>query len=172
MGPRTVDLYHFTSPQHLPRILDSGYLDTTESNISFRREHAGPDVVWLTTSPEPEAGSLGLSNLFHDKYAYRITVRLPKRDVHRWRDWARAHGSSPETITRLIGSSGGGGSGTWRVIQRRIPAAEWVEVRHTASGAVVDAALARRGFSRISTWETEDGGNCLTADIVRPGGAA
>jgi hypothetical protein len=46
-------LYHFTSPYHLPAILDADRLTVTESNISNTREHKGPDVVWLTDDPEP-----------------------------------------------------------------------------------------------------------------------
>lgn len=48
-------------------------------NIPFRREHAAPDVVWLTTNPEPARGTLGLDNPHYDKFGIRFTVRLPKQ---------------------------------------------------------------------------------------------
>lgn len=54
-------LYHFTTrDHHWPRIEAAGYLKVTESNISDRRPHAGPDVVWLTDDPEPSIQRWGL----------------------------------------------------------------------------------------------------------------
>lgn len=138
----TVTLYHFTSPDHLPLILADGFLKTVESNVSFRREHAGPDVVWLTTHERAEAGH-GLENPRHDKRAIRFTVRLDKRAVHRWREWARAKGSSAETMALLAEASGGGVS-SWRVTERAIPSSAWVEVRDMRTGEVLWSGDPRR----------------------------
>jgi hypothetical protein len=52
-------LYHFTSSHHWPAIQTTGILTVTESNISERRSHAGPDVVWLTDDPRPESHRWG-----------------------------------------------------------------------------------------------------------------
>jgi hypothetical protein len=129
----TNPLYHFTSAVHVPTILASGYLKTVESNVSFKREHAGPDVVWLTTSPTAEAGH-GLQSSLVDKTEIRFTVEVDKRSVHKWREWAKARGSSQETMTNLARS---GGSASWRVVTTPIPAANWVEVRNMATGEIL-----------------------------------
>lgn len=44
-------LYHYTSIDRWQLIDACGYLRPTESNLSATTEHAGPDVVWLTTIP-------------------------------------------------------------------------------------------------------------------------
>ena len=105
----TVTLYHFTSAEHIGRILEARELRTTESNISFKREHAGPAVVWLTTHTDASAG-LGLTSPHVevvDKSEVRVTVEIDKRNAHKWREWARRHGSSPETIQRIAETGGG-----------------------------------------------------------------
>ena len=130
-----IDLYHFTSKHHLPEILRAGYLKTVESNISFRRENAGPKVVWLTTNTTAEAG-LGLRTSAVDKTAVRITVRLDKRSVSVWRDWAKSHGSNEKTIDILAKS--GGGSRSWRVTETAIPASSWVEIMDMTTGESID----------------------------------
>jgi hypothetical protein len=45
-------LYHYTSIERWRLIEAAGYLRRTESNLSMTTEHAGPDVVWLTTDPD------------------------------------------------------------------------------------------------------------------------
>lgn len=142
----TGPLYHFTSVAHLQRILESGYLKTVESNVSFKREHAGPDVVWLTTSQTADAGH-GLQGSSVDKTAIRFTVEVDKRSVHKWKEWAKARGSSQETMAILARS---GGSASWRVVTAPIPLENWVEVRNMATGEVlldrerIQSALANR----------------------------
>lgn len=123
----TVDLYHYTSRQHALRIIASGTLRTTESNVSFRRTHAGPDVVWLTTEPTPVLGH-GLHGSGYDKTRVRITVRVPVSEVHEWEPWARKHLSTNRTIETLART--GGGSETWRVVEREITKDEIVYIRY------------------------------------------
>lgn len=120
-------LYHFTSSVHVPLILADGYLKTVESNISARREHAGPDVVWLTTDGDPERHHGWQEWSPVDKLAVRFTVDIPKRDAHRWHEWAGRYGIDPAWRRALAAV---GGSGTWRVVTRPIPAAEWVTIEH------------------------------------------
>ncbi|MGO1284677.1 MAG: hypothetical protein ACTHWV_00005 [Brachybacterium sp.] len=138
----TVTLYHFTSAEHIGRILEARELRTTESNISFKREHAGPAVVWLTTHTDASAG-LGLTSPHVevvDKSEVRVTVEIDKRNAHKWREWARRHGSSPETIQRIAET--GGGAASWRVTTRPIPITQWREIRNMHTGQIirVDAA--------------------------------
>jgi len=105
-----VRLYHFTSRQHLARIEATGVLTVTESNMSQRREHAGPDVVWLTSNRAPDVHSGWKVGSAVDKTAVRITVEVPKRVAHRWRDWARSRGIDSEWMRSLASV---GGSGSW-----------------------------------------------------------
>ncbi|MCU1597087.1 MAG: hypothetical protein JWQ47_826 [Glaciihabitans sp.] len=130
-----IDVYHFTSRYHLPQILLAKQLNLVESNISFTRENAGPKVVWLTTRATADAG-LGLRTSAVDKSEIRITVRLDKRSLFVWRDWAKAHGSNERTIEILAKS--GGGSRSWRVTEKSIPAASWVEIMDMATGELID----------------------------------
>lgn len=124
-------LYHFTAQIHLPKILTAGYLDTTESNMSRRRTHAAPDVVWLTSNGDPTAHGHGLATSAVDKMRIRFTVDISKRDAHRWRQWAASRGIDQAWMRNL---ALGGGSATWWVVERRIASSEWVEVIDTVSG--------------------------------------
>lgn len=134
-------LYHYTSRLHLPRILRAGHLRVTESNLSRTREHAGPDVVWLTTDPMPtDPDAHGLLNPRCDKTAVRFTVDLPVADVHEWLSWSRALGITKRWAFRL---EAGRSPETWRVVARPIPAAEWCAVEERpAEGWTAPAANA------------------------------
>ena len=135
-------LYHFTCREHLDKILSDQNLRVTESNISGRREHAGPDVVWLTTNPDPSAHGHGLAGSATDKTAIRFTVELDKRNVHKWRDWAAGRGIDRGWMQILASA---GGSSTWRVVERPIPAAQWVEICDTETGRQILADYLRTG---------------------------
>lgn len=131
------ELYHYTHMTHLKSILADGYLKTVESNVSERREHAGPDVVWLTTdgTVSHHHGMFGkvMPALVHedwDKLRVRFTVSVPNRYVHKWSTWALAQGITSRWREVLIDTGGGPeATSTWRVVERRIPSSEWVEVR-------------------------------------------
>ena len=127
-------LYHFASAGRLAQIMDDGYLKVTESNMSRTREHAGPDVVWLTSDPDPSAQPWK-SGAPVDKTAVRFTVDVPKREAQRWRGWATRRGIDPRWLKNIAAS---GGSGRWYVIERPVPRAEWIEIVHTATGAIID----------------------------------
>lgn len=126
-------LYHFTCEEHLQDILESGYLKTCESNVSFKREHAGPDVVWLTTQERADAGH-GLQHSSADKTVIRFTLDLDKRAVHKWREWAKARGSSQLVMGALAEA---GGSGSWRVTTSPVTAGQWLEVRNMVTNEVL-----------------------------------
>ena len=83
--------YHYTCIEHIEKIIDDGFLKTSESNVSPSEEHAGPDVVWLLKKPltgqvpqmltgraEMSGRSVGI-----DKSRICITVDLPATDVQR-----------------------------------------------------------------------------------------
>ena len=126
-------LYHFTSTHHLPKILEDGRLKVTESNLSRTRVHAGPDVVWLTSDPMPASQEwAGGSQV--DKAEIRFTVRVPAQQAGKWRKWARAHGIDPGWARALTVA---GDSGSWYVIERAVPAAEWAEIANMRTGELI-----------------------------------
>lgn len=118
-------LYHYTSVEHLDWILEDGFLKTVSSNISPHLHARNPQVVWLTTNPDPAEGTMGLAGSAVDKYAIQITVDVPRRDVHKWLTWAQARGINRQWFNGL---NSAGGSGSWRVVERRIPCTEWVHI--------------------------------------------
>jgi hypothetical protein len=127
-------VYHYTSIERWQLISQAGRLTTTESNLSRSRDHAGPDVVWLTTDADFEHGhGLLRTRDGTDKTRIRITVELPNRDVEKWRDWASRRGIDPDWRRALIETSDGGTS-TWRVVEKPIPAERWVEAVDRQTG--------------------------------------
>ncbi len=127
-------LYHYTSGFHLPSILLAQVLKTTESNVSLNkgREHAGPDVVWLTSEADPTRYGHGLDGSKVNKREMRITVEV--EDAQLWRVWAPRQGMSRAHRRRLAET---GGERTWYVVQRPIPVGEWTEVRNMVTGEVL-----------------------------------
>lgn len=79
-----MSFYHFTTVHHLPSITTNGYLKPTESNVSYRTEHAGPDVVWLLDTPNPGSTDDLVHGLPLIKRQVRIEVNVP---AIRWLDW-------------------------------------------------------------------------------------
>lgn len=143
-------VYHYTCLAHLPRILQAGFIKTTESNVSLERTHAGPNVVWLTTDPDCKHGHGIDGNATYaaaqsrgveltpellaqwDKTRIRFTVRMPNNHVHKWRDWSEKFQMNPLWKKAFI-KAAGGGVNTWRVVEHPIFQDRWVEVidRHT-----------------------------------------
>ncbi|MBK9546109.1 MAG: hypothetical protein IPO51_09745 [Dehalococcoidia bacterium] len=106
-APQTITLYHFTGAVHIGNILSDSHLRPSNSNLS-RQPHAGPDVVWLTSSGDyNEQGGLrggrriaGLRTA--DKREFRFTVELPRNEVHHWIGWAKKR-HRPEMADYLVG---------------------------------------------------------------------
>ena len=115
-------LYHYTSPIHVPMILDSGFLKVTESNVSFDIENAAPQVVWLT--PKTLIRPPKYLATIVDKTAFRFVVA--PADAQRSDKWLRHNGASSEQIRLLESSGGGTKAATWYVVARPIPSEEWL----------------------------------------------
>ena len=128
-------LYHYTSIERWRLIEAAGYLKLTESALSRTKEHAGPDVVWLTTDPDlSHDHGLGGTLDGMDKTRVRVAVTLLNRDVHKWKEWAIRRGIEPDWLKALIRV---GGSGTWRITEKSIPIGRWAEVLDRTTGAVL-----------------------------------
>jgi hypothetical protein len=119
-------LYHYTSIHHMPAIIDSGFLEVTESNASFKMENAAPQVVWLTADTFYKPPKYLGSNV--DKTAIRIVV--PSTGAQRADKWLRGHGATQSTITILEESGGGHRASSWYVVPRRIYRNEWIRVEY------------------------------------------
>ena len=138
---RLVTLHHFTSTYHLPMILESGYIATTENNIARPKfidgtdvnAGRGPGVVWLSTAPELTTGIFGLELSSLDKTQIRITVEVPAREVHKWNQWAMSRGIDKQWMQQLLSRCPG--HRKQRIVTRRICSDEWTEVVDMHTGA-------------------------------------
>lgn len=127
-------LYHFTSPLHLPVIQDTGYIDTTESNLHPTIERYGPDCAWFLDQPELGSADHGLTasslSSWLDKTKVRITVDVPDTWAVYWLGWAEAQGISQHWLKALLGGTTGGREAAerWVVTFRTVPRSRWVAV--------------------------------------------
>jgi hypothetical protein len=123
--------FHFTHPGHLPSIMAEGVLRTTESNVSFTRPHAGPDVVWLIDQAEPDFGDEHDHGLYPAKQGIRIEVAV--RAI-RWLDWAWTSLMTHKDRSLLIKTGGGlERAEHWYVFPAPIPSSRWVSVTNTVN---------------------------------------
>ena len=128
--------FHYTCIEHLEKIIDVGFLKTSESNVSPSEEHAGPDVVWLLKKPfrgqvpEMLTGRAEISGrpLGIDKSRICITVDLPPTEVHRADKFWKKHKVEQWWADRLSSLGGKSKVKDWYVILRNIPSEEWVEI--------------------------------------------
>lgn len=133
-------LFHFTSPTHWPAIQAAGRLRVTESNVSPRQPHVGPDVVWLLDVPELDGRPHGLylpdrprAPDFADKTRVRIEVRAPYSA--RWVDWAWTHRMDPRWRDAIVAAGGGiEAAEHWYVHPAPIPARCWVSAVDARTG--------------------------------------
>lgn len=119
-------LYHFTSGWHIDSILDNLVLTTTESNIEF--SGAGPEVVWLTSNPEPSAQARS-GGAF--KQEYRIQVDPVGLPIRKWSDWAREQGIE-DWWYEALDASGGGRADEWWVCLTAVTRANIRSIDHMA----------------------------------------
>ncbi len=95
--PMPKRLYHFTAlgESNLGSILREGMIRTTESNVSLQRhrEHAGPDVVWLTTNGASAAHVGWAAGPVSDSNPPKTWARLAVdvADAVPWRAFASQH---------------------------------------------------------------------------------
>ena len=157
MPPR---IFHLTSIYHLPMILLDGQLKVVESNISLdpRRTHAGPDVVWLTTSPRHGQGWASMSPQYSYVDKCRIVIEVDLSDAEPWWPWAERHGS--EFIhMRALATSGDENvprhvrdevtpevfraaaiqraRRQWYVVERPVPWPQWVSITDQVAGTII-----------------------------------
>jgi hypothetical protein len=121
-------LYHFTSVYHLTAIEASGFIGTTESNLSFQREHVGPPVVWLLDTPTADDAPHGLDGSAVNKRGVRIAVRTK---AERWVDWVARQPNADAASKDVLIRTGGGpqAASHWWVTEQRIPRSEWESVQ-------------------------------------------
>ncbi|MCC6266402.1 MAG: hypothetical protein IT300_02450 [Dehalococcoidia bacterium] len=143
-APQTITLYHFTGAVHIGNILSDSHLRPSNSNLS-RQPHAGPDVVWLTSSGDyNEQGGLrggrriaGLPTA--DKREFRFTVEPPRSEVHHWIGWAKKRRIDPKWLTTLLETAGSKPHDFW-VIERPVYGDEWRAVERWDGEAWTPAA--------------------------------
>jgi hypothetical protein len=137
-GPPEV-LYHFTCLEHLGSILSARSLKLVESNIDPIVEHAGPDVVWLTSTGDVKNGH-GLEAVRGssgaDKFAVRFTVKSGPH-CERWKDFSSRHGIKSKWF-KTLDSTGGGTSFLWYVSTTAVPSSDWLEIRLMKEGRTID----------------------------------
>jgi len=139
-GVSAMILYHFTSLyHHLPRIIDSGVLRPSESNVGSpypehfpHGDHVGPDVVWLLDTPDLGGHPHGLAGSSVDKTRVMFTVDVAAVP---WVDWLPAARMDPRWRDLFISSAGGDDAARhWYVYPGVIPRRRWLrwETRETA----------------------------------------
>ena len=132
--------YHYTCMEHLDKIIDSGYLKLSESNISPEEEKAGPGVVWLVkkritgkapsmlTSRAVLSSGGKLVPVTIDKSRVEITVDLSSEEVQRSDKFFRKH-KSPTWWVEALEDYTNSKARDWYVIERTIPSEEWIEIK-------------------------------------------
>ena len=140
-------LYHHTCQLHLRSIMKDQNITRTESNVALGApdetslQHVGPDVVWLTSQPtvKNEGWNRFVFSADGDRRQKppahwqkgRIRVSVSVNYAHRWRQWAKKQGSTPETIKVLHDT--GGDSYHWWVSEQDIPIEHWVRIDDTST---------------------------------------
>lgn len=115
--------YHYTSIERLPKIIESGMILPTESNVDMLKEHVGPDVVWLLDGPM-DGASHGLTGSIYDKRAAFIEVDVP---AIRWTDWTWTLAMNATWRDALVREGGGpDAAARWYVWPAMIHRRRWV----------------------------------------------
>lgn len=131
--------YHFTSDQHLPRILADQRLKPSESNVGSpvaweapSGMGVGPDVVWLLDTDTTQGYSHGLDGSAATKNVIRFTVHVP---AVRWHDWTPATKMNPDWRDTFIRIGGGDAAADhWFVLPAPIRAIRWSALTDMRTG--------------------------------------
>ncbi|MFD9651742.1 hypothetical protein [Streptomyces mirabilis] len=113
-------LYHFTNAEGWEGIVASG-----EIHARWPRDPNDmpelPRTAHLSISPDPASLPGKFSAL-----PIRIAVEVADTEAHQWVPWARGH-LPPGAVETLTSTRFGGDPDAWYVVERSLPAAEWVE---------------------------------------------
>lgn len=138
-------LYHFTSGYHLEKILESGYLKLTESNLQLTKDwdivayNQGKQklykpVVWLTDKAEEDAVGMGLESSKVDKTSIRIAIK--KQPYHKkWSKWRREQGMDTAWAKEM---ERGRAPKTWWVSEITIGVKDFLEVVDMRTGEKIE----------------------------------
>ncbi|MFF3654964.1 hypothetical protein [Streptomyces olivochromogenes] len=125
----TRTLYHFTKPEFWEQILASEVLEAR-----WPGDGSAPKTVHMMESSDPE----DLPWAFREGRTVRIELRIPEVDTRHWFGWARTN--VPRNAFQSLGvpvwtpddpdyvNDRNLGSKHWYVVERAVPAAEWVSV--------------------------------------------
>ncbi|MFD6936246.1 hypothetical protein ACFWAP_08855 [Streptomyces goshikiensis] len=120
-------LYHFTKPESWAQILATGALEPR-----WPQDGSAPKTVHTMESNDPE----DLPWAFRVGRTIRLEMRIPQADAHHWFGWAKVN--VPPNAHHSLGvpvwtpddhayvNHWNRGSKHWYVIQRDVPADEWV----------------------------------------------
>lgn len=127
--PMTRTLYHFTKPELWEQILATGALEPR-----WPKDRAAPQTVHVMQSRDPK----DLPWAYREGRTVRFELRIPEAEAHHWFGWAKDN--VPSNAHRSLGvpvwtpddhfyvNEQNLGSKHWYVIERAVPAAEWVAV--------------------------------------------
>lgn len=146
--------YHFTSRMHHDRIVASGVIFPSESNVGSPvtslppwGPDVGPRVVWLLDTPYLRGLTHGLDGSAVDKTEMIFAVDVP---AVRWLDWAPAAAMNDMWRSVLIDAGGGlRAVAHWHVWPAPIYEARW---RHVGTAAEVAAALRDDGTAEDAVY--------------------
>ncbi|MFF7613543.1 hypothetical protein [Streptomyces lavendulae] len=125
----TRTLYHFTKPEFRIQILTSGVIEPR-----WPKDESAPKTVHTMESSNPE----DLPWAFREGRTIRFELGVPEAETHHWFSWARAN--VPPSAFQSLGvpvwtpddpayvNGRNLGSKHWYVLERAVPAAEWVSV--------------------------------------------
>lgn len=115
-------LYHYTSVFHLIKIMEDGYINTTESNANYLKSNAANDVVWFTSNKNPRVERILTSVV--DKRQVRIVVDIK---ATQYLHWAKKN-EIDKLELKILNEKGGYQSNKWFVVEHPVPKSEWLQI--------------------------------------------
>lgn len=133
MGAIFLELYHFTSPVHLPGILKEGITKGVIplSGLPFPKFLTG--YQWLTTNPNFKQSWNEGSTLPYDRNAYRLTIKIPNFHILKIKRWTQVC----HKLTPLADDLNGfGDPENWRVF-KGVVRLQWIVYAIGKNGRVI-----------------------------------